>query len=341
MDPIRSVLFVGRTMQATARLYYDVLPLVAEDSRVRTYFTFDDSSEFGDGVPRFLDREQVKLIPWHIATDPARFDCDLTVSASANANLKDLPGRKLVMAHGAGSHKYRAKSDGAESAVSGLSPAQLLVAGEVLPSVIVLSGSDQLERLEHSCRAAVDRAVITGDVCAERMRASLPHRDRYRQYLGLHPGQRLLVLSSTWGPDSLLRQIPDLADRLLSELPADDYRVAFILHPNSWDRHGRPDVHGFLATARRAGLAIVPPEEGWRATVVASDAVIGDHGSVGFYAADVGRPLLLAAFSDTEVPGDSPAAALSQAVPRLDPESPLAEQIDTAVAGHDPDRYRG
>lgn len=340
MDAVRSILFVGRTMQATNRLYYDVLPLVADDQRIQTYFTFDESSEFGDGVPRFLDRQQVKLIPWEVAVDPERFTCDVTVSASANTNLRHLPGRKLVMAHGAGSHKYRARPGGDEPAVSSLSPLQLRHDGELIPSVVALSGLDASRRLSHSCPEAVGHAEVHGDVCAERLHLSLPHRDRYRRALGVPRWQRLVVVSSTWGADSLLRQTPWLFDRLLAELPADEYRVAFILHPNSWDRHGRPTIRGWLADARRRGLAIIPPEEGWRAAIVASDLVVADHGSVGFYAADLGRPLTYATFSDTEIPEDAPPVALRRVAPHLDPASPLAPQLEAAINGHDPHKYR-
>ena len=30
----------------------------------------------------------------------------------------------------------------------------------------------------------------------------------------------------------------------------------------------------------RAGLGVIPPQEGWRAALVGADVLIGDHGSV-------------------------------------------------------------
>ncbi|MFD0556924.1 hypothetical protein ACFQ3B_07685 [Stackebrandtia endophytica] len=339
MNTVRSVLFVCRTIQSTARLLFDVMPLLVEDSRIQVLFTVDESSAFGDGVPRLLDHEQVKLIPWSVATG-GRFDCDVTVSASANRSLALLPGRKLVMAHGAGAHKYRVSVDGTEEAVSSLSPKQLMVGDELLPSTITLAGPDQLQRLADSCPAAVPAAEVVGDVCAERMELSLPHRARYRHHLGVAPEQRLIVLSSTWGPDSLLSRDPTLSTRLLSRLPANEYQLAFVLNPNGWDKHSRPNVHGWQETAIRAGMRMIPPHEGWRATVVASDLAIVDHGSVGFYAAHLGRPLLFGTFSDSEVPVNSPMARLAAAAPFIDPDTDLVSQIESACRNHDPGRYR-
>lgn len=336
---IRSVLMVGRTIQATARLLFDVMPLVEADTRIQVYFTVDESTQFGDQVPRFLDAHGAKLIPWNHVVSGA-FDCDVTITASANENLHRLPGKKIVMAHGAGYHKYRAEEVGAESAVAGLSPHQLLVDGEVHPHAVILAGVEQRDRLRTDCPEAESRAVVAGDVCAQRLHASLPHRDRYRRALSVGPDERLVVLTSTWRHGALLNQCPKLPESLLERLPAGGYKVAFVLHPNGWDRHGRPQVHGWLRRARRAGLIMIPPHEGWRAALVAADCVIGDQGSVGFYAADIDRPLLYGTFRETEIPPESPAAQLAAAAPFLDAEADLAEQIETAIRSHHPGRYR-
>ncbi|MEV0907906.1 hypothetical protein [Streptomyces hokutonensis] len=45
-------------------------------------------------------------------------------------------------------------------------------------------------------------------------------RERYRRALGVRPGQRLVVLSSTWNPESLFGDaLPDLLPRLDPALP--------------------------------------------------------------------------------------------------------------------------
>ncbi|HZE39658.1 MAG TPA: hypothetical protein VE172_12685 [Stackebrandtia sp.] len=317
-------------------MWYDVVPLLHSDTRIQTLFTVDATSEFGAGVPEFLTSRGALVVPWEVARDRSRFDCDLTVSASANGNLHELPGPLLLMSHGAGHHKYLATDGGVDDTVAGLSRQQLIHDGTVVPAAIALGGNEQLARLRRECPEAVDRATVTGDICHQRLLASRPQRERYRRELELHEGQKLVLLSSTWGRDSLFGRYPRLAERLLSELPSDEFRFTAALHPNCWDRHGRPQVEGWLETARRAGLALIPPHEGWRAALIASDLVVADHGSVGFYGAAIGIPLALAAFGSDETPDDSPAAALARRAPRLDVDAPLESQIRAAMSDFDP-----
>jgi hypothetical protein len=52
----------------------------------------------------------------------------------------------------------------------------------------------------------------------------------------------------------------------------------------------------WLADCLRDGLRLIPPEAGSQATMIASDWVIGDHGSTTAYAAAQGCPVLLAEF---------------------------------------------
>ncbi len=171
------------------------------------------------------------------------------------------------------------------------------------------------------------------------MLASLDRRDHYRRALGVSEQQRLVVVSSTWGRGSLLGQRDDLVGRLLAELPADEYRVAAALHPNIWHGHGPWQVETWLAACLRSGLLLLPPKEGWRAALVAADCVVGDHGSVTFYGAALGRPVLLASFPFTDVDPASPVAGLGHAAPFLDADRPLLEQLEKVIDEHSPARY--
>ncbi|MGK5548325.1 hypothetical protein ACSNOH_26895, partial [Streptomyces sp. URMC 127] len=102
------------------------------------------------------------------------------------------------------------------------------------------------------------------------------------------------------------------------------------------DASGPPEI----SVVRRAGLALVDPLEDWRQALIAADCVIGDHGSVTYYAAAIGRPVLLGAFPGAALDPDSPVAALGRTAPRLRPYDGLRAQIDHAVDHHDPRRFR-
>ncbi|MGK5529527.1 hypothetical protein [Streptomyces sp. URMC 129] len=209
----------------------------------------------------------------------------------------------------------------------------------------MLSHPEQLGRLAASCPPAVPTAVLAGDPCYDRILAALPERDRFRRALGVAGGQRLVVVTSTWGPRSLLGSeaavdaLLTVLPRLTAELPADEYRVAAVLHPNIWHGHGPGQVRAWLDRARRAGLVLIPPLEAWRQALVAADCVLGDHGSVTFYAAAIGRPVLLAAFPGADLDPGSPVAALGRAAPRLGPGDPLRARLDRLMERHDPARH--
>ncbi|MER5636205.1 hypothetical protein ABT095_04540 [Kitasatospora sp. NPDC002227] len=223
----------------------------------------------------------------------------------------------------------------------GLSGEWLLHDGVPVADAMVLSHPEQLDRLRASCPPAAPTAVLAGDPCYDRILAARGERERYRRALGVRAGQRLLVLNSTWNGDSLFGDageqdiLPLLLPRL-AELPQDEYRPAAVLHPNIGHGHGPGQVRLWLDRARRAGLLLVDPLDGWRQALIAADAVLGDFGSVSYYAAALGTPVLLGSASLAALGADSPVAAFVRSAPRLDPHAPLAPQLDRLLAGHRP-----
>jgi len=185
-------------------------------------------------------------------------------------------------------------------------------------------------------------AVLAGDPCWDRVLAARPYRDRFRRALGVRDGQRLVLLNSTWNPESLFGDgggddvLPSLLPRLASEFPADEYRFAAVLHPNIWHGHGPGQIRAWLDRARRAGLALIDPLHGWRQALIAADAVIGDHGSVTYYAAALDTPVLLGAAPLAGLAPDAPVHDFVRDAPRLDPALPLRAQVEAVVSQHQP-----
>ncbi|MBH1935329.1 hypothetical protein I5Q34_13780 [Streptomyces sp. AV19] len=352
----RNALFVVHNVTSATRLL-DVLPLIAGDLRVQTLATCTGSSPFLAGVPELLAEAGLPVVPWEQAR---RLPVDLAVAASYGGELESFAGKLAVLSHGIGYNKRLATPDTghrtpdtghrasasistpAPAPVFGMSPEWLLHDGRPLAAATVLSHPEQLERLRAGCPQAAPTAVLAGDPCYDRLLEALPHRERFRRALGVGPGQRLVLLNSTWSPRSLFGDddvLPWLLPRLTSELPADEYRVAAVLHPNIWYGHGPGQLRAWLDRARRAGLTLIDPLGGWRQALIAADCVLGDHGSVTYYAAAAGRPVLLGAFPAADLDPRSPVAELGRRAPRLRPEEDLRTQIDRAVDTHDPLRY--
>ncbi|WNV82810.1 hypothetical protein [Umezawaea sp. Da 62-37] len=315
----RSVLAVVHTVTSGQRLL-EVVELIERDRRVQVVFT-QAPDVFGNGVSDFLRSTEGVVLPWEQAIRE-RFDLAL---AASYGGLHQLHAPLVVLPHGAGYGKSHA-ADGTR-VVYGLDAQRLTHNGKVLASALVLSHEDQLDVLRGQCPAAVDRAVVAGDPCYDRMIASLPHRQAYRTAFGVEPDARLLVVSSTWGGDSLFATHPDLLLDLVAELVPLGWTTAALLHPAIWSGHGKRQVKAWLADCRTAGLVLVDPAADWRAAVVAADQVIADHGSVGVYAAAIGRPLLL-----TEPPPDAPTTGSAHDLvrakaPRLVTGVPFEEQF--------------
>ena len=324
----RTVLAVVHNITAATRLL-DVLPLVADDPRVQVVFTCTGSSAFSPGTEEWLLERGIDTVPWSQAV---QLPFDAAISASYGGALHDVQAPLVVVPHGMGYNKYSPGNQKSEirnqKSVFGLSVPWLFSGGGLIPSVIVLSHDEQLGRLRSASPEAADIAVVAGDPCFDRMLAGLPLRETYRAAFGVAPGQRLVLISSTWGEQSLYGANPDLPGVLARSFPQDEYRFVIALHPNVWAAHGTWQVERWLA---RSGVLVVPPAEGWRAAAIAADLVVGDHGSVPFYAAALGTPLLLATKQRGQLDPSSAVGLLNAAAPLLDLGRDLMEQIGNGI----------
>ncbi|MFF3318860.1 hypothetical protein ACFYV5_25625 [Streptomyces sp. NPDC003035] len=224
-----------------------------------------------------------------------------------------------------------------------MDPEWLLHEGKPLATATVLSHPEQLQRLTTACPEAADTAVLAGDPCFDRLLALRDRRPALRRALGVDDGRTLVVLNSTWGRGSLLgsERFPALLRELTGTLPVDEYRLCAVLHPNIWYGHGPGQVRRWLRRAADAGLTLIDPLGPWRQTLAAADCVIGDHGSVTFYAAALGLPVLLGAFPHEELDPASPVAALGRTAPHLRSGEPLRARLESVREAHTPGRHDG
>ncbi len=330
----RRVLVVVPHMTAGTRLG-DLLPLLEADHRIQVLFTVPAVDDAWPGVEEYVHSAGGVTIPWHQVLR-TRFDLALAASFS---QIDRICAPVLVVPHGVGGGRSR-RSPWIEAGATGrVRPRDLLVRdGRVVPAAVAVAHESDARRLRAGCPEAADRIVVAGDPCYDRITASAPHRERYRAALGVRPDQRLVVLSSTWSRYSLFGGDRDVWDRVMTELPADAYRVVAALHPNTWATHGRRQVLAWLTHQMASGLGVLPPQDGWRAALAGADAVIGDHGSVTAYGAAIGVPTLLTAASADDVPDDGIAAVLRERCPTIEPDRSLAGQLQHAMAGRSAER---
>jgi hypothetical protein len=322
----RLILVLVPHPQALDRLL-DILPLVEADHRVQVVFTTPASQFQWTGMKQLVDDAGGLWVPWSQALT---LDVAL-VLAACHWGVRELPWPVLLTAHGSGMVRSRIHPWGAEQPHD-LHAGNLMRNGEVVPAALALAHEGELAELRQSCPQALSRAVVAGDLCFDRMVASLPYRSRYCDALGVHDERRLVVVNTTWSPYSLFGTDPECFARFAAELPADRYRVVGVVHPFVWLAHGRRQVLAWLAEARTAGVDFLPMTEAWRAAVVSADLVVTDHGSVGHYAAGLGVPMLMCRESLIDVRPGSTAAALARLTTPLHLDRPLRVQVEQAIA---------
>lgn len=327
--PQRRVLVIALTMTSVRRLL-DIAALFQNDVRVRLVFTVPPSV-LRQGTARTLAAYGVPLMPWRQATAET---FDLAVSADF-AGISDVDAPVVVFPHGT-SHTSPARPRGRRSIpvpgqVIGLDRTDLIHAGLPVPAVFALGHERELALLEEDRPETLPIAAVVGDPCYDRITDSTALRGAYRAALGLKPGQKLVVATSTWRQNSLLGGAAHLVESLVDQLRAPEYRVVLLTHPNLWAPHGAFQMRALSDRWTRRGLVLAPAETDWQPIMMAADWIVGDHGSVTLYGAAVGVPVLLGAFPEADVHPRSAVAALGALAPRLTAATPIAEQLAHAA----------
>ena len=328
----KTVLVVVHTITTGQRLA-DVVRLVECDLRIQVIFTAAPDV-FSNGVSDFLRDLGGVVISWEQAT---RIPFDLALAA-AYGSVHELHAPLIVMPHGAGYNKLAVRRRYGGAAVSrgvyGLDPQSIVHGGSVVPTAIVLSHDADLALLGRQCPEALPVAVVAGDPCYDRILASYSRRPAYRRALRAGDAQKLVVIVSTWGSQSLFGRAVTLLDRMLTEFSPDEYRVVALMHPNVWFGHGPRQVRAWLSGAVDRGLRLVPPSSDWLGALIAADLIVGDHGSVAVYGAAAKVPVMLAGFPADDVFPGSASALLASSAPRLREDHPLGQQLADAQIGY-------
>ncbi|MFJ4970670.1 hypothetical protein [Streptomyces sp. NPDC088755] len=328
----KTLVVAARTVTSTVRVLECLPALLRGDGRITVVFAHDPTSAFNDGVLDLLHDAGCRVIPWE---QVGHAEPDLILTASENVDVPAGHCPVLVLPHGIGFQKQVPDSRASGDRLSGVVPDSLLESGRAW---LAISHPGQEAQLLSSHPKAAGRTLLVGDPCYDELLGSADRAAAYRRALGVPEAHRLVVLSSTWGPTSLIGQDPGLAARVLAALPYDEFRVAAIVHPNVWSGHGSWQIRNLLAPALDAGLMLVPHIHAWRPALVAAEVVVGDHGSVTLYGAALGKPILLGAFGSEAVAGTA-VAALGRAAPRLDARGDVHGQIVSALTTQRPERF--
>ncbi|MGX7824432.1 hypothetical protein ACTG9Q_05005 [Actinokineospora sp. 24-640] len=308
----------------------DVLPAINRDPRIDLFWVINEGSLYAVGLTWHLERLEVALLGW---ADAVKQRFDVVIAAHAGRPLRQLNGARFVLQHGVGFNRLLPARTGDTVTPVGISSRELMFDGQVIPDYIGVSDECLLEQLKKSCPQAHPRAVVIGDPTWDRLICNREAwRSRLRSALKVHPAQRIIAVSSTWNDASLWAQQKRVVERLLANLPADEYQVILVLHPNVWAHHSGYKVRCLLADAHEGGLVTMVPYSDWHASVVLGDLNIGDHGSTSVYSAALGAPFYLMGSGVDELAHDSTTYEFVNAANRLAVHGDIRLQVERALA---------
>lgn len=331
----KTVLAVVHSQQSGDRLSEFVGPLLEADRRVQVIWTLAPGSAFERGGRAFMRGLDAVVLPWEEAT---AFEYDLAVAAN-HGLLDQVRAPVLVLPHGTGFSRHPARGPGygppVARPVGGAVLGALTRYGRVVPAAIGIAHETQREFFTSMVAETAGIIHLVGDPCYDRALSALAERKRFRRAVGVGENQRLVVVSSSWGPSGVWGRRHDLVDRLMAELPR-GHVAALVLHPGIWWTHSPRQVLAWLDGARRQGLRILAPASPWLGLLVAADAVIGDPGAVTSYAAGLGVVPLLAGGGTDIVPGSAP-ELLHRVARHYRDGIPFGQQIEESSARWSPE----
>lgn len=306
----------------------DILPIFDNDHRITLHAVIEPGSDHASGLAAALEAQGLKVISYEEAVQ-ARYD--LVLAAHCGTGLAAFNGPVAVVSHGAGFARILPTRTGNRVEAVGLSQRELTLGDRVVPARIFLSHEEQIGRLASACPMAVDRAVVIGDPTLDTIENNRVRREWIRRWLGVQERQQLVLISSTWGENCAEATEPEVASKLLAQLPSDEYRVAMVLHHNVWRKYGELAIKTRFRNALDAGLLLIPGHAGWRGALAAADLVVGDHGSVSVYAAALGIRFLAVGGNRAEADPRSPNFALFDVRIPLDLAGDVRTQVETGV----------
>jgi len=190
-------------------------------------------------------------------------------------------------------------------------------------------------QLERQCvrdlnPALLERVAVTGDMLADELIRRQGSRPQIREQLKMQPDEKVVLLMSSWGPDSFIQKH---GHRFLQEAEelSKKFRLVLSIHPNNWTRKIESDGSWLTALQRceELGVTLVSGID-WQDHVIAADLFVTDFTSLGLYASLMDRPMVMAPFEEDQFTPKSPMLALSKLVTSCGDMSLLGTAIDDA-----------
>ena len=270
--------------------------------------------------------EKISLIP---LTQALCIPWDLIIFSDHNNTIwfhPDIP--KIRSVHGLYSGKNFGRSGG--SYVYGLNA--LDHKGDLVYDLMFIEGSYMRDVLLCKNPALQGKMAVVGNMMADNLIALNQKREIIRQDLDIREEDQVLLIFSTWGPDSLIQRFGiALLDHILKV--SETYKVYLLIHPLN-DRSEFPDkdtIFEFLELHHDHEVRRVDPFVSPLPYLIAADVVLTDHTSLFLYYALLKKPYLFVPLLTEYIENESLTLKFYESQGTYDPNLPLGYQIECAI----------
>lgn len=176
-----------------------------------------------------------------------------------------------------------------------------------------------------------DIIAVVGSLAHDKLLAQVDRRNEFRYQLGYKSSDTVVLVLSTFGPDSLFQTMGDdfleQSHQLLGE-----FRFILSVHPNEYcPRAPGQRVWGeYLRSQREYGFVVREPSESWVPYMVACDIVLTDHTSLCDAAALLKKPIIFVPVREELIWNGSVRWKLRQFAPVLKETQKLREVLVAA-----------
>ena len=175
-----------------------------------------------------------------------------------------------------------------------------------------------------------EQVVVVGDLRSDEMFKLVDQREEIRRGLGFQPEEIVVLIQSTWGPQSIMERCgPQLLDEALQLQEKTKFRFIASTHPLHWSgrRKAEHPWGEYLLDLKPRGLRVVRPEDDWAVSMVASDMAISDNTSLAATYCQLGKPLLFVNELENYVPEGSTVGKLCKISPQLENAEDLHNKL--------------
>jgi hypothetical protein len=304
---------------------YPLYQILADDPRIRCWFCYQKPARFED-LKALRRQYRLRWLPYTISK---KIKWDLILFPDHGGYFrKDI--KKIYMGHGISGGKI---VDG-HPYVFG--PNSLDENGEVIYEKIFNSSEYAVSKISKCYPKFYPYIRVVGRLFVDQL-LSYSEDQRKSEILRLkfEPGKKTIMLTSTWGPDSMIQQLGlDFVHAV--EALRGSYNVIVSLHflnfiPNSFKGLKMEE----LFRSPMAGVHIVPPHESGTRYLPLADLLVMDHTSLGFYYTVLQRPIIFYDNPQIRYAPNSLIFDLREVAYRVSDLSQIGTDIDRAFANFD------